>query len=89
MSAQIQDPGGGKVWYGWDGLGEYVLDDLRRNDLARTAPRGEAIQHHEGILGLERGVELGLRLEVVYAFLAHCSGEVSDALSLTDNPTLR
>jgi hypothetical protein len=57
-----------------------VLDDLWRNDLARPAPRREAVEHHEGVLGRHRLVELRLVLQVVHAFFAHGCGEVSDAL---------
>lgn len=60
----------------------YSLDDLRRNDLARTAPGGEAVEDHEGVLCHEGLVELGLSLEVVYAFLAHCWRKVSDSCTL-------
>jgi hypothetical protein len=37
-----------------------LLDDLRSNDLARTAPCGEAVQDHEGVLLSERLVECRL-----------------------------
>ena len=40
--------------------GQNLLDNLRRNDLARTAPGREAIKHHQRILGLKRLIELGL-----------------------------
>jgi hypothetical protein len=37
-----------------------LLDDLRRNDLARSAPGGEAVEDEEGILGFQRLVPIGL-----------------------------
>jgi hypothetical protein len=32
------------------GGGEYALDDLRSNDLAGSAPGGEAVEDHERVL---------------------------------------
>ena len=37
-----------------------VLDDLGRNDLAGTAPCGEAVEHEERVLGVERLLPVGL-----------------------------
>ena len=45
--------------------GQNLLDNLRRNDLARTAPSREAIEHHQRILGLERLIEFGLAIRLV------------------------
>jgi len=60
-------------------VGLSLLNNLRRNDLARPAPRREAVDHHEGVLGRHGLVELGLVLEVVHAFFTHCCGEASKA----------
>jgi hypothetical protein len=38
---------------------EYVLDDLRSDDLARTAPGGEEVDDHHARLA-EGGIEVGL-----------------------------
>lgn len=54
----------------------YSLDDLRRNDLARPAPRREAVEHHQRALLVHGIVELLLGLQVVHALLRHgcCEG---------------
>jgi hypothetical protein len=36
------------------GAGEYALDDLRSNDLAGSAPGGEAVEDKKGIFDLKR-----------------------------------
>jgi len=56
-------------------FGRDLLDDLRRNDLARPAPRREAVEHHQRALLAHRRVEVGLGLQVVNALLAHGCGE--------------
>ena len=48
----------------------YSLYNLRRDDLAGTAPCGEAVEHHQALL-VQRIIELLLRFQVVYAFVAH------------------
>ena len=44
--------------------GKHVLDDLGGDDLAGTAPGGEAVEDHERVLDVERLVEgrLAMRL---------------------------
>lgn len=49
-----------ELGWGWQ---ECVLDDLRRNDLARTAPGGKAVEDHQTLLA-EGGVEVGLPVHV-------------------------
>jgi len=44
---------------------EDVLDDLRGNDLAGTAPGGEAVEDHQGVLFGEGGVKVGLTENMV------------------------
>ena len=52
------------------------LDNLRRDDLARTAPGRKAVEDDELVLVLlQRLVELSLVGEVVDALLAHGGGE--------------
>ena len=48
----------------WDGWGGNVLDDLRSDDLARTAPGGEEVNDHKALLA-ESGVEVGLAVNHV------------------------
>ena len=52
----------------------YLLYNFRSNDFARPAPRGEAIEDPQPFL-TEGVIEVFLRLEVVYALLAHCRVE--------------
>ena len=52
----------------------YLLYNFRSNDFARSAPCGEAVEDHEAFLA-EGIIEVFLRLEVVYALLAHCCVE--------------
>lgn len=40
------------------GPGKHSLDDLRSNDLAGTAPGGEAVKDHEGVLLVEGLLEV-------------------------------
>ena len=54
--------------------GGYLLDDLGSNDLARSAPSGKAVEDHQSALLAHGLVKVGLGLEVVDAFLAHCCG---------------
>lgn len=54
----------------------HSLDNLRRNDLARSAPRREAVEHHQTGL-FQRRVKLGLVLEIVHALLRHGGGKLS------------
>jgi hypothetical protein len=42
-----------KFWWELVGM-EYALDDLWSNDLARSAPRGEAVEHEQCVFDLER-----------------------------------
>jgi len=51
------------------------LDDLRRNDLAGTAPYGEAVEDDDGVLVsvFDVGLEVGSSLEVMYATHPCCS----------------
>ena len=66
------------------GIWEYgLLFNLWSDDLARTTPCREAVQHHHALLA-ERLVELLLRREVLYA-LAHCRGEVSARVLVEEN----
>ena len=44
--------GGGGGGGGWNG--EYALDDLGGNDLARSAPGSEAVEDKELVFDLER-----------------------------------
>lgn len=46
------------------GMGRNVLDDLRSDDLAGTAPGGEEVNDHEALLA-ESGVEVGLAVNHV------------------------
>jgi hypothetical protein len=52
----------GQVSGGGDGKGQCqcVLDDLRRDDLAGTAPRSEAVEHKQRVLCLKRLLPVGL-----------------------------
>ena len=45
-------------------MGGNVLDDLRSDDLAGTAPGGEEVDDHEALLA-ESGVEVGLAVNHV------------------------
>lgn len=45
-------------------MGRNVLDDLRSDDLAGTAPGGEEVNDHEALLA-ESGVEVGLAVNHV------------------------
>ena len=45
-------------------MGRNVLDDLRSDDLAGTAPGGEEVDDHEALLA-ESGVEVGLAVNHV------------------------
>lgn len=47
----------------------YSLDDLRGDDLARTAPGSEAVENEEGALLVEGTLPVVLVHEVVYALL--------------------
>ena len=40
--------------------GENLLDNLRSNHLARTAPCREAVEDHEGLLVVDGSIEVGL-----------------------------
>jgi hypothetical protein len=59
------------------GGGKYALYDLRSNDLARSAPGGEAVENDERTLLAKRRVPVSLVREVVYAFLVFRHGEES------------
>lgn len=57
--------------FGRDGGGINVLDDLRSDDLAGTAPGGEEVNDHKALLS-KSGVEVGLAIdheEVQVSFL--------------------
>jgi len=54
-----------------------LLDDLRGNDLARSAPGGEAVKNDEGTLLGESRVPFSLVHEVVHALLLFRHGEES------------
>ena len=43
---------------------ESLLDDLWRDDLARTAPGGEAVEHDQLVLFCDGFVELGFPVEL-------------------------
>ena len=49
----------GLLGQAWARMGRNVLDDLRSDDLAGTAPGGEEVNDHEALLA-ESGVEVGL-----------------------------
>jgi hypothetical protein len=54
-----------------------LLDDLRGNDLARSAPSSEAVKNDEGTLLSKRRVPISFVHKVVYALLLFRHGEES------------
>lgn len=55
-------------------IGEF--NDLRSDDLTRSAPRREAVEYHQALL-FQRRIEIGFVLEVVHALLRHGGGKLS------------
>lgn len=55
----------------------YSLDNLRGDDLARSAPGSEAVKDEEGTLLVEGSFPICLAHEVVYALLCFRHGEES------------
>lgn len=60
----------------------FVLDDLRRNDLAGTAPGSEAVKDEQGVLGLERLLPVGLSGEMSVFVSADSVRIAHDVVSL-------